>query len=124
MAENDMNRRQFGKRAAVASAAGSLAILGGAGSAEDAADETGEHRPAVAEPIPPNQIPVELLLLEVIRQRHPNRELNHHFLDEIRRDIRGELNRARAIREVPLTNADEPAAIFAAYRDQGGRDAS
>ena len=123
MSENEFNRRQFGKHAA--SALGAASLLGVAGSAADPTpEENGDPPPAIAEPIPPQPIPIELLLLEVVRQRHLDRKLNHHFLDEIRRDIKSELRRARAIREVPLTNADEPAGMFAAYRNERAGDAS
>jgi hypothetical protein len=77
-----------------------------------------EHQPAIAEPIPPSPIPVELLLLEVVRQLNPDRKLTHQYLREIRRDIANELRKAKAIRAVPLDNANEPALTFAAYRKQ------
>jgi hypothetical protein len=115
--DSELNRRQFGKRAAVTTAAGSLSLLGTAIVAEGNA-AVGDPPPAIAEPIPPQPIPVDLLLLEVLRQMHPDRKLTHHDLREIRRDIAHELRRAEAIRAVPLSNANEPAAMFAAYRGE------
>lgn len=114
MPEPEFNRRQFGKRAARTSALGSLALLGS--QSESTAESSESVPPAIAEPIPPHPIPVDLLLLEVIRQKYPDRKLTHHILREIRRDLRSELRRAKAIRSVPLQNANAPAALFAAYR--------
>jgi hypothetical protein len=120
MSDVELNRRQFGKRAASLTAVGSLTALGTGLVSEEASSVHkalgDEHPPAIAEPIPPSPIPVELLLLEVVRQLNPDRNLTHQYLDEIRRDIASELRRAKAIRKVPLQNANEPAALFAAYR--------
>jgi hypothetical protein len=123
---SEVNRRQFAKRAVVTTAAGSLSLLGTSlilqndSSVPAAFGE--EHQPAIAEPIPPESIPVDLLLLEVVRQLHPDRKLTHQHLREIRRDIAHELHRAKAIRSVPLRNANEPAAMFAAYRGEDSGD--
>ena len=111
MPDSELNRRDFGKRAALTTAFGSMSLLG------TAAPAAATHQPAIAEPIPPHEIPVDLLLLEVVRQLYPDRKLTRPLLEEIRRDIRHDLRRASAIRSVPLTNANEPAALFAAYRE-------
>ncbi len=110
MPDPNLNRRQFGKHAAAS------ALLLGAASGSSA--EADDHQPAIAEPIPPQSIPVDLLLLEVVRQLFPERKLTRPILGEIRRDIRSDLRRSQAIREVPLNNANEPAALFAAYREE------
>jgi hypothetical protein len=120
MSDRELNRRQFGKRAAGATAAGSLALLGTGLVSQSASSLPAalgdDHPPAIAEPIPPSPLPLELLLLEVVRQLNPDRNLTHQYLSEIRRDIANELRKAKAIRKVPLQNANEPAALFAAYR--------
>jgi hypothetical protein len=120
MLDRELNRRQFGKHAAGATAAGSLALLAtglvppNPQSVSSALAE--DHPPAIAEPIPPSPIPVEILLLEVVRQLNPDRKLTHEYLEEVRRDIANELRRAKVLRAFPLQNANEPAAMFAAYR--------
>ncbi len=121
MPHSELNRRDFGKKAALTTALGSLSLFQPAGVSrgEEAADAAAEKpEPAIAEPIPPESIPVDLLLLEVVRQLYPDRKLTRPILEDIRRDIRHELRRAAAIKAVPLTNADEPAALFAAYRGE------
>ena len=120
MAESEFNRRQFGKRAAVTTAFGSFSLWGrprmvqGQEPTQDTSD--GDHQPAIAEPIPRPPIPLELVLLEVIRQTVSDRRLTDDVLEEIRRDISHELRRADRLRSVKLDNGDEPAATFAAYR--------
>jgi hypothetical protein len=115
MSDIELNRRQFGKRAG-ATALGSLALLGPGRDLPSQSALGEEHQPAIAEPIPPAPVPVEILLLEVVRKLNPDRKLTHQYLHEVRRDIANELRKAKAIRQVPLTNANEPAAMFAAYR--------
>ena len=122
MSGEELSRRQFGKRAAVSTALGSMGILGSNLIAHDSPSppvaSAEDQPPAIAEPIPPSSIPIELLLLEVVRQLNPDRKLTHQHLIEVRRDIANELRKAQAIRAVPLTNAHEPAAMFAAYRGE------
>lgn len=122
MSDTELNRRQFGKRAATSTTLGSITLFGAGLVSETSSPMPKalgqEHQPAIAEPIPPSSIPVEVLLLEVVRQLHPDRNLTHQYLHEVRRDIANELRRAKAIRQVPLQNANEPAATFAAYREE------
>ena len=54
-------------------------------------------------------------LLEIVRQRYGAR-LTSEQLDDLRKIVRGQVDAARALRAVRLTNADEPYQRFAAYR--------
>ena len=122
MSNSPLNRRQFGKRAAATSAAGSLSLIATsllAPPPDAVKTAMADEPPAIAEPIPPQDVPLEYLLLEVVRQLYPDRKLSHQRLREVAADIAQELRRAKTIRAVPLTNANEPAAMFAAYRSEG-----
>jgi len=54
-------------------------------------------------------------LFEIVRQRYGAR-LTGEQLDDLRKIVRGQVEAARALRAVRLTNADEPCQRFAAYR--------
>jgi hypothetical protein len=54
-------------------------------------------------------------LFEIVRQRYGSR-LNGEQLDDLRKIVRGQVDVARALRAVRLTNADEPFQRFAAFR--------
>jgi len=54
-------------------------------------------------------------LFEIVRQRYGDR-LTQEEKDEIRKIVRAQVEAARALRPVRLTNADEPFQTFAPYR--------
>ena len=54
-------------------------------------------------------------LFEIVRRRYGDR-LTPAQLDELRKIVAGQLEAARALRAVTLTNADEPMQTFAPYR--------
>jgi hypothetical protein len=54
-------------------------------------------------------------LFEVVRQRYGDR-LTREQLDELSRIVRAQVEAARALRPIRLTNADEPMQPFAPYR--------
>jgi hypothetical protein len=54
-------------------------------------------------------------LFEIVRQRYGGR-LTNEQLDDLRKIVRGQVDVARALRAVRLTNADEPYQRFAPYR--------
>jgi hypothetical protein len=54
-------------------------------------------------------------LFEIVRQRYGAR-LTGEQLDDLRKIVRGQVDAARALRAVRLTNGDEPFQRFAAYR--------
>ena len=54
-------------------------------------------------------------LFEIVRVRYGDR-LTPAQLDELRRIVAAQLEAARALRAVPLTNTDEPMQPFVPYR--------
>ena len=54
-------------------------------------------------------------LFEIVRQRYGAR-LTQEQLDEVRKIVQAQVEAARALRAVRLTNADEPMQPFAPYR--------
>jgi hypothetical protein len=54
-------------------------------------------------------------LFEIVRRRYGDR-LTPDQLNELRKIVAGQLEAARALRAVTLTNADEPMQPFAPYR--------
>jgi hypothetical protein len=56
-------------------------------------------------------------LFEIVRLRYGDR-LTTAQLDELRKIVAGQLEVARALRAVALTNADEPIQPFAPYREE------
>ena len=54
-------------------------------------------------------------LLEIVRLRYGDR-LTPAQLDELRKIVAGQVEAARSLRAVALTNADEPMQPFAPYR--------
>ena len=67
----------------------------------------------MSEPAKPD--PEADALFEIVRQRYRDR-LTPDQLDELRKIVRAQLEGARALRPVRLTNADEPMQPFAPYR--------
>ena len=56
-------------------------------------------------------------LFEIVRQRYGDRLTPEH-LDEVSRIVRAQVEAARALRLVRLTNSDEPMQPFAPYREE------
>jgi hypothetical protein len=54
-------------------------------------------------------------LFEIVRQRYGDR-LTREQLDELRTIVQAQVEAARALRPMRLTNADEPMQPFAPYR--------
>jgi hypothetical protein len=103
-------RREFAR---VLAAGFSGCVVGSAGmAAVDAQDQPAEPRPK-----PPS--PSALVLAQLVTDcpsEHWNEETLGHLLAEVRADIA----RGKLLKSVPLTNADEPGPIFAAYRAPAG----
>jgi hypothetical protein len=56
-------------------------------------------------------------LFEIVRHRYGDR-LAPEQLDELRKIVEAQVEAARALRAVRLTNADEPMQPFAPYREE------
>ena len=120
MSEQELDRRSFGRRLAgtaitTAVTAGLATSAAPRAAAEDKASEENE---APAEAKAPealiDQPPAELLLA-LVRQKYPH-PLTEEQADAIRSQLAWYWQRSAVLSSFPLTNADEPAPIFAAYR--------
>lgn len=64
---------------------------------------------------PTKQDPEADALFEIVRQRYGDR-LTPSLMDEVRKIVQAQVEAARALRAIRLTNADEPVQPFAPYR--------
>lgn len=69
----------------------------------------------MSEPAKPD--PEANALFEIVRQRYGDR-LTREQLDELSRIVQAQVEAARALRAMRLTNADEPMQPFAPYREE------
>jgi len=128
MSKSDrIDRRHFAAQLALGAGALTAAVspLTSASAGEDkpAASKTEKgDKPAEK---PPNEAaaapelpPAEVILLTYLTRRHPSDHYDEAALQGIFRDIRGDVARGKQLSEFPLKNADEPAFVFAAYRNQ------
>lgn len=67
----------------------------------------------MSEPAKPD--PEADALFEIVRQRYGDR-LTREQLDDLRKIVQAQVEAARALRPMRLTNADEPMQFFAPYR--------
>jgi hypothetical protein len=67
----------------------------------------------MSEPAKPD--PEVEALFEIVRQRYGDR-LTPSLMDEVRTIVQAQVEAARALRAMLLTNADEPMQPFAPYR--------
>jgi len=67
----------------------------------------------MSEPAKPD--PEADALFEIVRRRYGDR-LTPELLDEVRTIVQAQVEAARALRAMRLTNADEPMQPFAPYR--------
>ena len=69
----------------------------------------------MSEPSKPD--PEAEALFEIVRQRYGDR-LTPEQAEEVRKIVRAQVEAARALRPIRLTNADEPMQPFAPYREE------
>lgn len=100
-----IDRRDF-----AAFVTGAAAALGGAWAAAD--------EPKTAETSDLSVVASTELLLELIKRIDPERLKSEH-LDSLREDLAANLERSARLSAFALTNADEPAPVFAAWRSEG-----
>ena len=72
-----------------------------------------DQQPKPSEPPLP---PPEALLLTYLVRQYPNNNFDKQAIQGIYRDIQGDIARGKILSDFPLTNSDEPAFHFAAYR--------
>jgi len=108
-ASDSVNRRDFARTIAVATAATAATALETA----SANDDPKKPSKPKDQPEPP---PPAALLLETIRQKYPDKRLDsQEVLQGIYSELRGDLARSRRLGSFPLKNSDEPGFIFSAY---------
>lgn len=118
MTDHSVNRRQFARRLAVGTAAVGLSVdspieAEGMQPARVPADEADKKTPADSDKPPPPG----LLLLEIVRQKYPDRHLeDEEILAGVYKELRGDLARGERLAKFPLKNSDEPATVFSAWR--------
>ena len=103
-----VNRRTFAKHLAAGAIASAPAAALSAGEPVD----DNKPEPTGAGPNPP--APADLLL-ELIKRHYPT-NLDDAKLAQIRGQIEHHMARSKVLSTFPLTNADEPAPVFTAWR--------
>jgi hypothetical protein len=127
MTDSAMDRRRFHRTVGAVAAAPLVVALAGPSCAEDA-DASGPTPKAAAAPpstTPPSTAPLNdaplndvehyLALIALI---DPERLRDEH-LAALREDVAANLASSRKLSAFALTNADEPAPVFAAWRAEG-----
>jgi len=115
MPNESIPRREFARRVAVGAAVPLTATLKTAATAADKTQQSEKPQPEKKTKVePPSQAD---LLLEVVKQRYPDKRLDKTVLNAIRNDLRGDINRSKVLSNFPLKNWDEPGFVFAAYRN-------
>jgi hypothetical protein len=84
-------------------------------SAPAAPADKGAEPLAAAKGIETKEVEPEDLLLELIKREYP-KNLEDEHLAHIRRELEQQQSRSRVLSAFPLTNADEPAPVFRAWR--------
>jgi hypothetical protein len=120
MSERFLTRRVFARRFATGCiAAGPLASAAKEVLSEPApatpSTKAPEDAVAVSKAIDAKEVEPEDLILELVKREYP-KNLNEQHLTHIRREIEQQQARSRVLSAFPLTNADEPAPVFRAYR--------
>lgn len=110
MQTGNLPRRTFiGHAAAVATALTGAAATGAATAADEKAASSAADL-AASSP--------EDMLLALVKQLDPQR-LDEEHLALLRADVDLNLRRSALLSRFPLTNADEPAPVFRAWREEG-----
>ncbi|MBO52268.1 MAG: hypothetical protein CMJ69_15995 [Planctomycetaceae bacterium] len=106
---DSVNRRDFARTIAAATAATAATSL------EPASADDKPKKPSKPK-APPEPPPPAALLLETIRQRYPDKQLDdREVLQGIYSELRSDLARSRRLSGFPLKNSDEPGFIFSAF---------
>lgn len=113
--ESELSRRAFARFMTLGAVAVPGLVTSGAAQETPAADQPGPGlKPGKAAS---EESPSELeSLAGLILRRYGDDRLDEKAVTGILRDIQGDLVRGRVLSRFPLTNADEPAFTFAAWR--------
>jgi hypothetical protein len=110
MQKDSLPRRTFIGQAAAGMAALAGAVASGAAAATE--EKPAENAADLAAAKPAD------LLLAMVKQLDPER-LNEEHLALLKVDVELNLRRSALLSRFPLTNADEPAPVFRAWRAEG-----
>lgn len=105
------DRRGFAKAVAAGGAAALLRTGTTTADEPPAADDAARDEP---EALPP-----QVLLTLALLARYPHEKLDDDVLPKIEQEINVGLYRGRRLAAFPLTNGDEPAFVFSAFRADG-----
>lgn len=110
-----ISRRDFARNLAASALAAGTVV--GVAAADDSKDrKAGQPAVPAAEESAAAALAPEEHLLAVIQHLYPDKQLTPQRLEEIKVQLAGYLRRSQALSSYPLTNADEPTTLFAAYR--------
>ena len=115
MSNPPLDRRQFAVRLGAGLASAAPLLSNAAVSASEAETPPVAKKPAETAA---NTLSSAELILELVKRQYPDR-LTDESLKLILADIGRDLARCKSLSSFPLTNADEPAFIFSAYRSEG-----
>lgn len=118
--QDRMLRREFGRHLLTAAVitSGTAGISSTSGLLAAGEDPPAPKLPEDQQPNPskPALPPHEALLLTYLVRQYPNKNFDKQAIQGIYRDIQGDIARGKILSDFPLTNSDEPAFHFAAYR--------
>lgn len=106
MPKHDFSRRDF------------AAVVAGGAAGLTLGTNTSADEPKAATAFDVSAAPAVDLLLDLIRRVDPERLKSEH-LEQLRGDVELNLRRSKTLSAFALTNADEPAPVFAAWRSEG-----
>lgn len=107
-----VDRRTFAKQLAAGSLAAAPLAIAALPAKADEPNKAPPQAPA-DKPLSPEE-----LALKLIQQLYPH-PLDETQLAEIQKQIAEDQRRSKTLSSFPLTNADEPAPVFAAWRSEG-----
>lgn len=102
--QTPLNRREFGTTLLAGATVPMLAEFAGSKSAVAAPGDKPDKNAVVDK------------LLELVKFEHPDGRLDEAAIAEIRSELEQQVARSERLSAYPLTNADEPAFAFRAYR--------
>ena len=114
-----VSRREFSAALMATVPLAAATVAAGADDAKSASLQATKPAETKTEPEPPREMTQVDRLVEVAVRARPDERLDAAARAEIRGDVEQFLARAVALSRVPLTNGDEPAFAFGAFRREG-----